>query len=135
MTTKLLNLIAVLLILGLAFLAASCSDKPEPGTHVHADGTVHADQDPEDQKKPEEKTPAGTHVHDDGTVHADHEPTEEIHIDEQGRPYHLHADGSIHYLDASESRVSGSTINIPAEDIAKFDIGVATAGPGQLDLG
>jgi cobalt-zinc-cadmium efflux system membrane fusion protein len=94
------------LIIGFAFLAASCSDKPEADTHVHADGTVHSDQ----------------------------ESTSETKIDEQGRAYHVHADGSIHYLESSESRVSGTTINMPAEVIAEYDIRVAAAGPGQLEI-
>jgi cobalt-zinc-cadmium efflux system membrane fusion protein len=106
MTTKLFSQIAILLIIGLAFLAASCSDKPEPGTHVHEDGTVHADD----------------------------ESTSEAKIDDQGRAYHVHADGSIHYLESSESRVSGTTINMPAEEIAEYDIRVAAARPGQLEM-
>jgi len=96
----------VVIIIGLAFLAANCSDKAESGTHVHADGTVHTDD----------------------------ETSSDVKTDDEGRAYHLHGDGSIHYLEASESRVSGNTINIPSEEIAKYDIGVATAGPGQLAI-
>jgi cobalt-zinc-cadmium efflux system membrane fusion protein len=106
MTTSLFKHSVVVMIIGLAFLAINCSDKPDEGTHVH----------------------------DDGTVHADDEPTSEVKTDDQGRAYHIHGDGSIHYLEPSESRVSGSTIIMPSEEIAKYDIGVATAGPGQLAI-
>ncbi len=106
MTTNLAKHTVVVIIIGLAFLAANCSDKAESGTHVHADGTVHADD----------------------------ETSSDVKTDDEGRAYHLHGDGSIHYLEASESRVSGNTINIPSEEIAKYDIGVATAGPGQLAI-
>ena len=129
MTTKLFNLIAVVLFIGFIFLSANCSDKSEPDTHIHADGTVHSDQE-----KVEDKTEPSTNIHADGIVHADQETTSDVKTDEQGRAYHVHGDGSIHYLEASESRVSGNTINIPAEEIAKYDIGVATAGPGQLEI-
>jgi len=106
MTANLFKHIVIVIIIGLAFLAVNCSDKPDTGTHVHADGTVHADE----------------------------APTSDVKTDDQGRSYHLHGDGSIHYLESSESRVSGSTINMPSEEIAKYDIGVATAGPGQLAI-
>ncbi len=106
MPTKLFSQIAILLIIGLAFFAVSCSNKPESGTHVHEDGTVHADD----------------------------ESTSETKIDDQGRAYHLHSDGSIHYLEQSESRVSGTTINMPAEEIAEYDIRVAAARAGQLEI-
>ena len=104
MTTNLFKHIVIVIIIGLAFLAVNCSDKPDKGTHVHADGTVHADD----------------------------APTSDVKTDDQGRSYHIHADGSIHYLEPSESRVSGSTIIMSLEEIAKYDIGVATAGPDQL---
>jgi cobalt-zinc-cadmium efflux system membrane fusion protein len=106
MTTNLFKYIVVVTIIGLAFLAVNCSDKPDTGTHVH----------------------------DDGTIHADEAPTSDVKTDDQGRSYHLHGDGSIHYLEPSESRVSGSTINMPSEEITKYDIGVTTAGPGQLAI-
>jgi cobalt-zinc-cadmium efflux system membrane fusion protein len=106
MTSNLAKHTVVVIILGLAFLAANCSDKAESGTHVHADGTVHTDD----------------------------ETSSDIKTDDEGRAYHLHGDGSIHYLEASESRVSGNTINMPSDEIAKYDIGVATAGPGQLAI-
>ncbi len=106
MTTHLFKYIVVVIFIGLAFIAVNCSDKPDEGTHVH----------------------------DDGTVHADDEPTSDVKTDDQGRAYHIHGDGSIHYLEPSESRVSGRTIIMPSEEIAKYDIGVATAGPGQLAI-
>ncbi|MFC2157464.1 efflux RND transporter periplasmic adaptor subunit [Acidobacteriota bacterium] len=106
MTTNLFKHIVVVTIIGLVFLAVNCSDKPDTGNHVHADGTVHADD----------------------------EVTSDAETDDQGRSYHLHGDGNIHYLEPSESRVSGSTINMPPEEITKYDIGVATAGPGQLAI-
>lgn len=95
----------VTLIIGLIFLAAACSKKTDTGTHVHADGTVHSDQEAADVK-----------------------------TDDQGRSYHLHGDGSIHYLESSESRVSGNIIRMPPEEMAQYNIGVATAGPGQLAI-
>jgi len=106
MTINLSKYFVVVIIIGLAFLAVNCSDKPDTDTHVHEDGTVHVDD----------------------------EPTSDVETDDQGRSYHLHGDGSIHYLEPSESRVSGSTINMPSEEIAKYDIGVAAAGPGQLAI-
>ncbi len=106
MTTKLLKHIVVVIMTGLAFLAVNCSDKPD----------------------------AEAHIHDDGTVHTDDEQMSDIQTDDQGLAYHVHGDGSIHYLEPSETRVSGNTIILPAEDIVKYDIEVATAGPGQLAL-
>lgn len=106
MTTNLYKHIVVVIITGLIFLAVNCSDKSEPGTHVHADGTIHSDD----------------------------EHTSDPKTDEQGRSYHVHGDGSIHYLESSESRVSGSTINMPPEEIARYAIDTAVAGPGQLAI-
>ena len=139
MNTKLLPQIGVVLMMGVGFLGLSCSDNPgseaelthSEGTHVHADGTVHAD----DAHATEAQTNlSGTHVHADGTIHADEEIASDVQTDAQGRAFHVHGDGSIHYLEASESRVSGSIINFSAEEVTQYGIGVGAAGPGRLEI-
>jgi cobalt-zinc-cadmium efflux system membrane fusion protein len=105
------------------------------GTHVHEDGTVHADDAHAGEGQAKQATPPGSHVHEDGTVHADDDlADDQIETDEQGRAFHTHGDGSIHFLEASESRVSGNVVQMPAEELVKYGIGVETAGPGLLEI-
>ncbi len=131
MNTTLINRIAVgIVLMGLPFLGAGCSDKSgtddaPPGAHVHEDGTAHSDHDQAAQ-------PPGTHVHEDGAVHEDH--ASDTQTDAQDRSYHVHGDGSIHYSEGSESRVSGNIIYMPGEEIAQYGIGVGAARPGRLEI-
>lgn len=105
------------------------------GYHVHADGTVHSDDahTPEEGPSQEQSVTPGYHIHADGTVHAD-EAHSDDQVDAEGRSYHVHGDGTIHYSEASESRVSGNIVKMPAEEMTKYGIGVNTAGPGQLQM-
>ena len=105
-------------------------EKSAQQTHTHADGTTHTIEEEATQT---ETIPPGSHVHDDGTVHADDAHADD-QTDTQGRSYHLHGDGSIHYSEASESRVSGNVVQMPAGDMAKYGIGVSTAGAGKLEI-
>ena len=110
MNTALINRLVVgLMVIGLPFLGIRCSDGSEP-----------------------DEPPPGAHAHEDGTVHEDH--ASDTQTDDQGRTSHVHGDGSIHYSEGSESRVSGTVVNMPAEEIAQYDIGLGRAEPGQLEI-
>jgi membrane fusion protein, heavy metal efflux system len=74
-----------------------------------------------------------SHVHGDGTVHTDEAHTDD-NVNAEGRSYHVHGDGSVHYSEASESRVVGNIVKIPANEMIKYGIGVSTAGPGKLQI-
>jgi len=112
------------------FTLADESATIESQPHTHADGTTHTH---EEEATQEQTVPSGYHVHDDGTVHADEAHTDD-EVNAEGRSYHVHGDGSIHYSEASESRVSGNIVKIPANEMTKYGIGVSIARPGKLQM-
>lgn len=67
-------------------------------------------------------------VQKDSSTHTDDQ------VDEKGRSFHVHADGTIHYSELSETKVTGNLIQIPEKEIETFGIGVGTAEPGQLEI-